>query len=296
MAKKKPDPTPDSQATPTETPEATATKDPKPARMRRPAPPTLDDLPKAQAPRTRYESFNTQLVDRDQIKEARYNPRYIDPDAKGRLEDSLKGGMLQPIVWNKRTGTLVGGHQRLSVLDQLHGQKPFSVTCAVVDADEATEKLWNVRLNSQDMAGQFDYVRLEDLMRERRTDDAMADLSRDFGISEATLEVNGVAPDLYLPPEDNEQVREILEDGEETQALKDVKKEHKKKDRLKRDKEALRQVAFILPDKDWLVEARGALMEKLGYPADFGDVFLDGYKLLQALGISTPEDRDDDEE
>jgi hypothetical protein len=142
------------------------------------------------------------------------------------------------------------------------------------------------------MAGQFDYVRLEDLMRERRTDDAMADLSRDFGISEATLEVNGVAPDLYLPPEDNEQVREILEDGEETQALKDVKKEHKKKDRLKRDKEALRQVAFILPDKNWLVEARGALMEKLGYPADFGEVFLDGYKLLQALGIQTPEDRD----
>jgi hypothetical protein len=144
------------------------------------------------------------------------------------------------------------------------------------------------------MAGQFDYVRLEDLMRERRADDAMADLSRDFGISEATLEVNGVAPDLYLPPEDNEQVREILEDGEETQALKDVKKEHKKRDRLKHELEVLRQVSFVLPNKPWLVEARKALMEKLGYPGDYSENFLDGYKLLQALGIKTPEDSDEE--
>ena len=55
---------------------------------------------------------------------APYNPRSISPDALDGLRHSVERfGLVEPIVWNRRTGHVVGGHQRLKVLQRLGEQE-----------------------------------------------------------------------------------------------------------------------------------------------------------------------------
>ena len=69
-------------------------------------------------------------------------------------------------MWNERTGHLVGGHQRLAVLDEDAKGEDYSLDVAVVDLDEAAERALNVRLNNPTMMGEFDFGLLEQLVRD----------------------------------------------------------------------------------------------------------------------------------
>ncbi len=102
----------------------------------------------------------------DQLKPADYNPRvnlvpgYPEYDA---LEASIEHfGYIEPIVWNKRTGNVVGGHQRLKILK--NEQKVHEVDVVVVDLDESNEKLLNIALNNDH--GHFDKDMLGGLVSE----------------------------------------------------------------------------------------------------------------------------------
>ena len=126
----------------TKTPEPSAPASPdKTPRKRtaRKAPPSKEGLPEAVAPISRYEAFTMAPVDRASLKLTEYNPRIIDADAEARLEQEIKRGLVQPVIWNRRTGNVVGGHQRIARLDSLHQGKPYSLNVAVVDCDEAEE-------------------------------------------------------------------------------------------------------------------------------------------------------------
>ena len=90
---------------------------------------------------------------------ADYNPR---KDLKpGDLEyEKLKRsieqfGYVEPVIWNKTTGRVVGGHQRLKVLmDMGHTE----VDCVVVELPEDKEKALNVALNK--ISGEWDKDKL----------------------------------------------------------------------------------------------------------------------------------------
>ena len=84
---------------------------------------------------------------------APYNPRTISPEALAGLRGSVERfGLVEPIVWNRRTGRVVGGHQRLKVLQQMGEQETQVV---VVDLEEMEEKALNAALNSPSIAGSF---------------------------------------------------------------------------------------------------------------------------------------------
>lgn len=72
---------------------------------------------------------------------ADYNPRKdLQPGDTDydKLKRSLSEfGYVEPVIWNKTTGNVVGGHQRLKVLADL-GYK--TVDCVVVEVDETREK------------------------------------------------------------------------------------------------------------------------------------------------------------
>lgn len=100
-----------------------------------------------------------------QLERAYYNPRVqlVPGDTEYEL---LKGsietfGYVVPIVWNERTGRVVGGHQRLSVLEA-SGAKEVEVS--VVDLDEEQEKQLNIALNK--IEGEWDNGMLRDLLNE----------------------------------------------------------------------------------------------------------------------------------
>ena len=84
---------------------------------------------------------------------AHYNPRRIGDAAKDGLRTSLeKFGLADKIVWNRRSGRVVGGHQRLDIL-LAAGVEEAQVIA--VDLDDAAEKAMNVALNNPLIGGEF---------------------------------------------------------------------------------------------------------------------------------------------
>lgn len=114
---------------------------------------------------TKFQKFETATIRRSQIAGAPYNPRRITAKAKLKLRETLeKVGLVQPVVWNKRSGTLVGGHQRLEQIDALEGGRDYELTVAVIDVDERREKELNVLLNNPEVSGDWDLTKLQELV------------------------------------------------------------------------------------------------------------------------------------
>lgn len=108
----------------------------------------------------------------EELKSAEYNPRRdLQPGDRDyeKLRKSIEGfGYVEPIVWNSRTGRVVGGHQRLKVLTDM-GET--AVDAVVVDLDETDEKILNLSLNK--IKGRWDIEALADLLTELNEDGLM---------------------------------------------------------------------------------------------------------------------------
>ena len=70
------------------------------------------------------------------LNPAAYNPR-VDLKPGDKEYEKLKRsigefGYVEPVIWNRQTGNVVGGHQRLKVLLDM-GQT--EIDCVVVDLD-----------------------------------------------------------------------------------------------------------------------------------------------------------------
>lgn len=94
-----------------------------------------------------------------ELNAAEYNPRKkLKPgdNEYEKLKNSiLTFGNVEPIIWNKRTGNIVGGHQRVTVLLDL-GIAESEVS--VVDMPIEREKALNVALNK--IGGDWDMEKL----------------------------------------------------------------------------------------------------------------------------------------
>lgn len=101
---------------------------------------------------------------------ADYNPRKdLKPGDKEyeKLKRSIdEFGYVDPLIWNKRTSRLVGGHQRLKVLKDMGIDE---VDVAVVDMDEEKEKALNVALNK--ISGDWDKDKLMLLITDLQGED-----------------------------------------------------------------------------------------------------------------------------
>lgn len=99
------------------------------------------------------------------MERATYNPRIdlIPGDVEyENLRRSIKTyGMIIPVIWNKRTNRVVGGHQRLTVLEN---EGETEVDVSVVDLDETQERQLNVALNK--VEGGWDNDKLAELLTE----------------------------------------------------------------------------------------------------------------------------------
>lgn len=107
-----------------------------------------------------------------EIKAAEYNPRRdLQPeDAEyEKLRRSIEEfGYIEPIIWNERSGNVVGGHQRLKVLLEKGVE---DIEAVVVDLDDKDEKILNVLLNK--VKGRWDIGKLADLLQQLDEAEAM---------------------------------------------------------------------------------------------------------------------------
>lgn len=107
--------------------------------------------------------MDIQKIHIDKLTAAVYNPR-VELKAGDKEYEKLKRsiqefGFVEPIIWNKNTGNVVGGHQRLTVLKDLGETQ---IDCVVVNLDEQREKALNVALNK--VQGLWDDNKLAELL------------------------------------------------------------------------------------------------------------------------------------
>lgn len=128
-----------------------------------------------------------------------YNPRKdlkpSDPEYQHIKNSIEKFGYIDPIIYNKRTNYIIGGHQRFKVLKEL-GYK--EIDCVELDLDDKEEKALNVALNK--ISGEWDMEALELLLS-----DLDKELIDDLGLNFEELE--GLEEELLKDEE-----KEIIED------------------------------------------------------------------------------------
>ena len=108
-------------------------------------------------------------VKRSEINFASYNPRTISDEARKKLKKNLQTvGLLGGVVWNMRSGNLVSGHQKVSIMDAVNrydaetGANDYEFRVEVVDFDDKTEKEQNLFMNNRAVQGTYD----DDMLRE----------------------------------------------------------------------------------------------------------------------------------
>lgn len=124
---------------------------------------------KVEEPRNKVKQAEQITVMRSQVNFAPYNPRKITPEAEKLLRDNLKRvGLLGGIVWNRATGNLVGGHQKVRQMDVINRYDPnkpetdYPFRVEVTDLTEKEEKEQNLFLNNKNAQGQYD----DDMLRQ----------------------------------------------------------------------------------------------------------------------------------
>ena len=110
-----------------------------------------------------------------ELKPAAYNPRKKlkkgDKEYEKIKQSLLKFGYVDPILVNEDL-TVIGGHQRLTVLKDLDYE---TAKCVIVDLPKEDEKALNIALNK--ITGQWDEALLADLLLDLQESDFNLDLT-----------------------------------------------------------------------------------------------------------------------
>ncbi len=187
------------------------------------------------------------IMSLSELKPAEYNPRKDlqpgDPAYESLKESIQKYGQAQAIVWNRRTGNIIGGHQTYKVLKELGYTK---AKVCIMDLSDTEEKSLNIALNKID--GSWDEDKLKYLLEELQEagEDAVTgfnnleieELLEDVQenqismISELLNEdfiTKGSAPDcfsitLIFSTSDREDIEEFIRDNGKTQFVEAILK------------------------------------------------------------------------
>lgn len=243
---------------------------------------------------------------RSAIKFADYNPRILDDEAKKSLKRGIKKfGLVGGVTVNKRTGfTVVSGHQRLTVMDELQKYNPetkendYIVRVDVADVDEKMEKELNILLNNPNAQGRWDYEKLAQLIPDIDYKDA--------GLTDADLNMIGV--DYLLQTEEESNIADALDDlmspiveeretaKAERAAEREMQKAIEREAKVQHMKDVKQQVKeeamakaeqmdgyVMLSFSSW--EAKAEFCERFGYPAEMkiikGEVFAEQVERIE---------------
>lgn len=228
--------------------------------------------------------FNSEVreVLRSEIQLSAYNPRTISEEGKKQLKKSIKRyGVVGGIVVNVQTGnTIVGGHQKVKILDEMNKfpESDYKLRAEFIDVDEKTEKQLNIILNNPNVGGTWDW-------------DALAKIVPDIDYKEAGLtdaDLNMIGVDYLLQTEDEVSMADALSDlmapiteereqeKAERQAIREAEKEAEREAKIQHMKDVKQQVketatqaaqdmdAYLMLSFDsW--EAKAAFCERFGF-------------------------------
>lgn len=210
---------------------------------------------------------------RSQIREADYNPRVITDQSKKKLKEKMKAvGLLQPLVVNRRTCTLVSGHQRLASLDALERWKPdsgkdYELDVSVIDVDDATEKELNVFFNNPSAMGEWDLDKLAELNLTDGID--FGDMGFEQYDVDMLFDGDSRFSQLFVDDE------EIAKTGDALQKVKDARKQGKEK--MQKQNEAAFYFTVVCKSN----EEKADILKLMGIPAF--EQFVEGSYLMENI-------------
>lgn len=189
---------------------------------------------------SKYFTSETIEINRSQISLADYNPRSISADTRKKLKQNIKkNGLLGGLVYNLRTKTLVSGHQRISILDELNGypENDYLVKVEAIDVDEQREKELNVWFNNTSVQGQWDYDMLATIIPDIDYKNA--------GLTDEDLQLIGI--DFTLQTEAEQSITDDINNliapvQDQKEAVKQAKKELSQAEKIAHNKEVKAQV------------------------------------------------------
>lgn len=216
-------------------------------------------------------------LSRSAIRFADYNPRKLSDESRKTLKRGIKKfGLVGGIVVNKRTGlTVVSGHQRLSVMDDLQKfpDNDYCIRVDVIDVDEKQEKELNILMNNPNAQGTWDFDALAQIVPDidwkdaGLTDSDLNMIGVDYLLQ--TKEESSIADALSdMMSEVNEQneadkAQRQLERAEKVAHMKEVKQQVKEN----AQKQAENMDAYVMLSFDTF-EAKAAFMARFGYDPD----------------------------
>ena len=233
-----------------------------------------------------FTSESVELL-RSQIKLHEQNPRTIPEENRKTLKRGIKKfGMVGGIVVNKRTGyTLVSGHQRLSVMDELQKYNPetkdndYPIRVDLIDVEQKEEKELLILLNNPSAQGEWDYDTLRELIPDIDYKDA--------GLTEQDLDIIGVDFHFQTEEENNiaDELETLMEPVQEQHQAEVAQKQAERAEKvahMKQVKEEVKQAAtkaaadmdayLMLSFDNW--ETKVEFCEKFGFNPD--EKFLKG--------------------
>ena len=223
---------------------------------------------------SKYIKSESVELNRSAIHFADYNPRKLSEESRKTLKRGIKKfGLGGGIVVNKRTGlTVVSGHQRLTVMDELqkYPENDYRLRIDVIDVDEKQEKELNILLNNPNAQGSWDYDALARLVPDIDYKDAGltdADLNMigcDFLLqTEEENSLAGALEEMMQPVTEQKEAEKAarqLERAEKVAHMKDVKQQVKEQ----AQETAANMDAYLMLSFDtW--DAKAAFCERFGY-------------------------------
>ena len=222
---------------------------------------------------SKYCKFESVELKRSAIHFADYNPRLIGEEEKKSIKRGIKKfGLVGGIVVNKRTMTVVSGHQRITVMDELQkyvdGNKntDYLLRVDMIDADDKTEKSLNILLNNPNAQGRWDNDKLRELIPDIDYKDA--------GLTDADLSLIGC--DYLFKTEEENNLSDAIDTltapiQEEKAAEKEAKVQHMKDVKAKvkeaATEEAEKMDSYIMLTFDTL-QAKEDFLQRFGYTPD----------------------------
>jgi hypothetical protein len=208
---------------------------------------------------TKYQKFEAVRVWRHELVPHPKNPRQIAPEARRKLKKNIKaGGLLDTIIWNRATGYVVGGHQRLSILDELEKYEAetksgdYQIDVLAVNLAEADELAMLAFLNNPASQGDFDT-------------DLLAALNLDFGVDFADMGFSKMDVD-YLFDGEARFSDLFIDDGEakKTKGKLDEIKAHRKESTEKMKEGASADFYFVVVARDQA--EKDEVLKRIGVP------------------------------
>ena len=226
---------------------------------------------------SKYIKSDSVELNRSAIHFANYNPRKLSDESRKTLKRGIKKfGLVGGIVVNKRTGlTVVSGHQRLSVMDELQKfpDNDYRIRVDVIDVDEKQEKELNILMNNPNAQGTWILMLLPV--------SSPILIGKMLGLTDADLNMIGV--DYLLQTEEESSIADALSDmmvpvTEQKEAEKAAKqleraekvahmKEVKQQVKENAQKQAENMDAYVMLSFD-TYEAKAAFCERFGYDPD----------------------------